>query len=460
MSNIFISYRRTEHSSLAINFARELKAKYKNGNVFLDSQSIEPGELWPDQISKKISEASIILVLIGEYWIGDFNQEGELSRISNPDDWVRREIELALSLKKYIIPILVNGAKMPLAHVLPNTIDKIVNFQAYNLRERNLSYNVDALIDYLQIKFISAKSDAGKEVPNNLTPLLFVSKSFYGRKGELTKLEKILNSPTPVALIKGIGGIGKTSIAEEYIKYHLNEYEYVAWIRVSEYISDSICSNSSLTSSLRGLGQHGFEENVREGNFDDGMRKIFDALSSIGKTLVVIDSANDYVSLGENYEQFFRFNTQLSFILTSRSCPQNWNKANVVNVPKLPITYCERIFKSHYKLSKPDSPLLKHLISKLDRNPLLIEFIANATSYFNIGDINHFLDQILNENTGGHIFLSPPKEELKGELLTSSILLRFILFLEYSVLVKSGKPSFLSETERVALSVFLFVASL
>jgi TIR domain len=78
----------------------------------MDTVSTAWGEEWPSALEKAISAADVVIVVIGPGWIsaqGDWGRR----RIDQPDDWVRREIELALGSGKPTLPVLVGDTAMP-----------------------------------------------------------------------------------------------------------------------------------------------------------------------------------------------------------------------------------------------------------------------------------------------------------------------------------------------------------
>lgn len=115
---IFISYRREDGSLSSF-----LLAKFLLNNsfsVFYDKTSLRQG-LFPDIIHDAIKDCEeFILVITKEY----FSQ-----RIFNEDDWVRKEIRLALKYNKHIIPYIV-GTKMPEKNSLPEDIRLITDYNS------------------------------------------------------------------------------------------------------------------------------------------------------------------------------------------------------------------------------------------------------------------------------------------------------------------------------------------
>lgn len=96
--DIFISYRREGGSD----YARLLhKGLETNGyNVFLDGNSLNEGNFF-EQITYAINEAPVFMMILSP---------GYFKRWHDENDWVRREVMLAINLNKYIIPINPDGS--------------------------------------------------------------------------------------------------------------------------------------------------------------------------------------------------------------------------------------------------------------------------------------------------------------------------------------------------------------
>jgi hypothetical protein len=74
----------------------------------------------------------VLVALIGDLWLTVTGQDGR-RRLDNPDDFVRLEIEAALARGVRVIPILVEGARMPRADELPASLSKLARRQALEL---------------------------------------------------------------------------------------------------------------------------------------------------------------------------------------------------------------------------------------------------------------------------------------------------------------------------------------
>ena len=126
---IFISYRRADADALAGRVRDRLLAELPDWDVFMDVASIEAGGNFKQVIDQKIGQASVSVSLIGPQWGG----EGDV-RIHDPADLVRYEVRSALARGLRVIPVLVNGARMPAVRELPADICGLTDLSAIEIR--------------------------------------------------------------------------------------------------------------------------------------------------------------------------------------------------------------------------------------------------------------------------------------------------------------------------------------
>jgi len=77
-----------------------------------DIDSIKLGDDSVQVITAAVGSCDVLLALIGQEWLTVTNEHGR-RRLDDPDDFVRLEIEAALVRNVRVIPILVEGARMP-----------------------------------------------------------------------------------------------------------------------------------------------------------------------------------------------------------------------------------------------------------------------------------------------------------------------------------------------------------
>ena len=115
---IFMSYRREDTAYPAGWLYDRLARHFARGQVFKDIDSIELGDDFVEVITTAVGSCDVLLALIGDRWLTLTGQDGR-RRLDNLDDFVRLEIEAALARDVRVIPILVEGARMPRADELP-----------------------------------------------------------------------------------------------------------------------------------------------------------------------------------------------------------------------------------------------------------------------------------------------------------------------------------------------------
>lgn len=119
MPKIFISYRRAESESIAGRMYDHLERAFGAQSLFKDVFDIPPGRDFRDVIGQRIAWCDILLVVIGPHYATITDEEGN-RRLFNQNDSVRFEVAQALLDEDVlVIPVLVNGARMPRADELP-----------------------------------------------------------------------------------------------------------------------------------------------------------------------------------------------------------------------------------------------------------------------------------------------------------------------------------------------------
>jgi hypothetical protein len=127
MTMIMVSYRRADAQDMAGRIADYLIAKYGETSVFFDVNSIPTGVNYHNRIEKAIVGSDVMVAVIGQHWIGQ-NPDGKTSRLHDPGDPVRVEIEAAMKHNKPILPLLVNGATMPEESDLPDSLRELHSY--------------------------------------------------------------------------------------------------------------------------------------------------------------------------------------------------------------------------------------------------------------------------------------------------------------------------------------------
>jgi TIR domain len=123
---IAISYRRADTDVMAGRIRDRLAVHYGEEAIFMDIDNIPFGKDFRVHIFEAIVHSDVLLVIVGSRWLG--TNRGN-RRIDDETDFVRLEVETALSNAVPIIPVLAGSAWMPQRAQLPESLQ---NFSFLN----------------------------------------------------------------------------------------------------------------------------------------------------------------------------------------------------------------------------------------------------------------------------------------------------------------------------------------
>ena len=159
---IFMSYRREDTAYPAGWLYDRLARHFARGQVFKDIDSIELGDDFVEVITTAVGSCDVLLALIGDRWLTLTGQDGR-RRLDNLDDFVRLEIEAALARDVRVIPILVEGARMPRADELPASLSKLARRQALELSPSRFDVDTGRLLRVLERTITETQERARKQ---------------------------------------------------------------------------------------------------------------------------------------------------------------------------------------------------------------------------------------------------------------------------------------------------------
>lgn len=160
---IFISYRREDTAAYARALHGELKQSFPKQKIFLDVDDIPAGQDFVDYIEDRLNSSGVLIALIGKRW--------QSSRVSDAHDYVRREIAGAISRGITIVPVLIDGGKMPAAEKLPEDLAALPRVNALQLSHDRFSRDVEALFDTISLTLSTQYSPTAKSgMPDSAPP--------------------------------------------------------------------------------------------------------------------------------------------------------------------------------------------------------------------------------------------------------------------------------------------------
>ena len=144
-----MSYRRADSVGTAGRLFDRLAERFGVERVFRDIDSIETGEDFDDSIRDALRLATVVLIVIGPRWLDARSADGT-RRIDDPDDYVRREIEVALSSDATVIPLLVEDATLPAPASLPESIRALARHNDWELSIRRWDSDIRDFLQHLE----------------------------------------------------------------------------------------------------------------------------------------------------------------------------------------------------------------------------------------------------------------------------------------------------------------------
>jgi hypothetical protein len=146
---VFVSYRRADTANQAGWLAERLAGHYGRQQIVRDVDSIQLGNDFAEVIAAAVTSCDALLALIGHQWLA--------AAAAGPNDFVRVEIESALTRGIRVIPVLVDGARMPAAAELPPSLAMLAQQPPLSLGAADPEGDVSRLTQVLD-QTIAARS--------------------------------------------------------------------------------------------------------------------------------------------------------------------------------------------------------------------------------------------------------------------------------------------------------------
>lgn len=148
-TGVFISYRRSDADHFAGRLYDNLVARFGRDKIFMDVDSIELGLDFVEVLERVLHQVRAMVVIIGRGWLTAEDQPGR-RRLNDPDDFVRLEIETALDRNIRVIPILVDGTRMPRRTDLPDALAGLARRNGREMSHARFGSDVLELISTLE----------------------------------------------------------------------------------------------------------------------------------------------------------------------------------------------------------------------------------------------------------------------------------------------------------------------
>ncbi len=252
-------------------------------------------------------------------------------------------------------------------------IDRIMqqygNIQAYleNVGSETVRMNqaIDELKTWLTERLGEPVQQSLSNMPHNLTtpPPMVDSACFLGREDAMEELRKKVLEEKQVAMISGLGGIGKTTMARQLYHEMQGSYPYAAWVVYRNNLKDSI-QESFL------LYDQGECADAEE-RFEKLWQFMTDHASEL---LLFIDNVNELTD--DDREMQLLRSYPITRVITSRLEKMDGYVSFPVDF--LSREVCVNIFYQHYRkdADRREQEIVEQIIDRVKCHTLSVELVA------------------------------------------------------------------------------------
>ncbi len=230
MASFFISYTASDRS-WAEWIASVLEEE--DFETVLQAWDFPPGANWMDEMSNATEKADRTIAVLSPQYL-----KSRYCRV----EWLARLAQDPLGTERRLLPLVVKTCKLPLylqtiVHVNMVGLGELEARRALlnALRHDRVALGIEAVFPHQQKVFEAAQSGFPGRWPLVWTVDRIWNRDFTGRENYLKKLRTDLVKGDPSAssipqAIHGLGGVGKTALALEYVYRYRHLYCVVHWI--------------------------------------------------------------------------------------------------------------------------------------------------------------------------------------------------------------------------------------
>jgi formylglycine-generating enzyme required for sulfatase activity len=160
-AKIFISYRRDDSAGHAGRVHDRLEREFGRDLLFMDVDAIPLGVNFVKVLEEQVAKCDVLLAIIGPGWLDARDDDGK-RRLDNPHDYIRIEIAAALKREIPVIPILLEGVRLPKAPQLPNNLKDLVLRNGLDVRHASFHSDMDRLVRGLRGRDSAQQSTEGR----------------------------------------------------------------------------------------------------------------------------------------------------------------------------------------------------------------------------------------------------------------------------------------------------------
>jgi hypothetical protein len=141
---VFISYRRADTAQAASWISNRLTEHFGQRQVIKDVDPAPYGGNLPQAIGAAVASCDVLVLMIGPHWMA-VTGEG----LHDPNDYVRVALEAALARGTLVIPVTIDGARMPMHGELPPSLASMAGQPAFAISMSNFDAESGQLLRIL-----------------------------------------------------------------------------------------------------------------------------------------------------------------------------------------------------------------------------------------------------------------------------------------------------------------------
>ncbi len=145
MTRIFISYRRDDSQGQSGRLYDRLATEFGRDLLFMDVDAIPLGVNFVKVLREEVGKCDVLLAVIGPSWLHVKDEDGG-RRLDKSHDPVRIEIGTALARDIPVIPILLDGTRMPKPADLPDELRELSLRNGLDVRHASFHADMEKLV--------------------------------------------------------------------------------------------------------------------------------------------------------------------------------------------------------------------------------------------------------------------------------------------------------------------------
>jgi tetratricopeptide (TPR) repeat protein len=201
------------------------------------------------------------------------------------------------------------------------------------------------------------------QLPRRLTAIPTLQSTLIGRDTDLENLANSLNTNQTVALVRGMGGVGKTTLATAYIQREIASLTHVIWITQTTDFATSLLATDNLPATL-GIP-------ITDNPTADAQNLLRQLSTLAGPSLLVIDNAEPDV---DHFLPYLPGAPNWKVLITARKTlrvPTNLQLDNLKTEDAI------ALFQDHYTF-QDDETVIRAIITDVGGHALTIELLAKT----------------------------------------------------------------------------------